>query len=174
MIFNKFGEVTNVVIFRNMDGTSKCSGIISFKSQGDVDKAIRSANGKTLNGKTLHIEKEKPKPKPEMAPKREYEVYVNNFHDFEGNEKKAEKELQRILSKFDYENIKIKVSKNGNMYALANFKDELMAIDFIKKCKNSEIVDYYGNFLYAKWSADQTEFWPKTQKQHHKPIDWDL
>lgn len=53
--FAPFGEVTSVVVMRDDNGASKCFGFVNFEKPEFAIEAVKKANGKTINGKTLYV-----------------------------------------------------------------------------------------------------------------------
>ncbi|KAG0514903.1 hypothetical protein BDA96_10G233200 [Sorghum bicolor] len=53
--FAPFGEITSAVVMRDVNGVSKCFGFVNFEKPEFALEAVKKANGKVINDKTLYV-----------------------------------------------------------------------------------------------------------------------
>lgn len=53
--FAPFGEITSAVVMRDVNGVSKCFGFVNFEKPECAIEAVKKANGKAINDKTLYV-----------------------------------------------------------------------------------------------------------------------
>lgn len=79
-------EVLNAKVLRRSDGSSKCCGIVEFKSPKDVLKAIHLFHGSSLDGRNILVKPDEPeslrgyyKRQPKEAVDPETTLFVTNI-----------------------------------------------------------------------------------------------
>jgi RNA recognition motif-containing protein len=56
VMFDEFGEVASVKIIKDrFTGRSKCFGFVEMPSNSEADQAIKSLNGKFIEGKNIKV-----------------------------------------------------------------------------------------------------------------------
>jgi RNA recognition motif-containing protein len=56
VMFDEFGEVASVKIIKDrFTGRSKCFGFVEMPSNSEADQAIKSLNGKFMEGKNIKV-----------------------------------------------------------------------------------------------------------------------
>jgi len=80
--FAPFGGITSAVVMRDVNGVSKCFGFINFVKPEFALDAVKKANGKAINDKTLYVGRAKKKAERQAELKTKFE---------QGRDKKVDK-----------------------------------------------------------------------------------
>ncbi|KAH6825985.1 binding protein 2 [Perilla frutescens var. hirtella] len=107
-IFSEFGLVTDTVVMRNEDGTSKCFGFVNFKNAEDAARAVESFDSQIFEKKKWYSGRAQNKLERELELKntfeqcvkkavdnKEFNLYVKNLDYDIGDEK-----LKELFSSF--------------------------------------------------------------------------
>lgn len=107
-IFGEFGFVTDTVVMRNGDGTSKCSGFVNFKNAEDAARAVESLHHQRFDKNKWYSGTAQTKLERELELKNSFEqivkeavdkqsnLYVKNLNKSIGDEKN----LKELFSSF--------------------------------------------------------------------------
>ena len=78
----QFGGITSAVVIRDVNGVSKCFGFVNFEKPEFALEAVKKANGKAINDKTLYVGRAQKKAERQAELKTKFE---------QGRDKKVDK-----------------------------------------------------------------------------------
>ncbi|KAM0923173.1 hypothetical protein ACQ4PT_005729 [Festuca glaucescens] len=83
--FAPFGEITSVLVMRDVDGSSRCFGFVNYKGSECAIEAIKNLNGKMVNDFIMYVGKAQKKEERQAELKAKFERERNEkFKQFEG------------------------------------------------------------------------------------------
>ncbi|CAL0305810.1 unnamed protein product [Lupinus luteus] len=93
--FGEFGTITNAIVMREIDGSSKQFGFVNFENPDSAAKALEALNGMNFDGRSLYVRRSLKKSERELELKKAFEqimkeaaeklqyvnLYINNLHE---------------------------------------------------------------------------------------------